>query len=79
MEWRRERDSNPRYGFPYSSFQDWRLQPLGHLSDDYSFTTVWQFLKKRRAVYLPGFNWLPGLISPRSVFEMDRALRCHWF
>ena len=30
--WRRERDSNPRYGFPYSSFQDWRLQPLGHLS-----------------------------------------------
>src|SRR5215471_10645789 len=31
-EWRRERDSNPRYGFPYSSFQDWRLQPLGHLS-----------------------------------------------
>src|SRR5580700_9775171 len=30
--WRRGRDSNPRYGFPYSSFQDWRLQPLGHLS-----------------------------------------------
>ena len=36
-EWRRGRDSNPRYGFPYSSFQDWRLQPLGHLS---GITTV---------------------------------------
>jgi hypothetical protein len=30
--WRRGRDSNPRYSFPYSSFQDWRLKPLGHLS-----------------------------------------------
>jgi hypothetical protein len=29
---RRERDSNPRYGFPYSDFQDRRLQPLGHPS-----------------------------------------------
>jgi hypothetical protein len=32
LNWRRERDSNPRYGFPYSGFQDRRLQPLGHLS-----------------------------------------------
>ena len=38
--WRRGRDSNPRYGFPYSGFQDWRHQPLGHLSNTYSFTTV---------------------------------------
>ena len=29
---RRERDSNPRNGFPFSGFQDRRLQPLGHLS-----------------------------------------------
>ena len=36
--WRRGRDSNPRYGFPYSSFQDWRLQPLGHLSSYHIFT-----------------------------------------
>src|ERR1700686_5050075 len=41
--WRRGRDSNPRYGFPYSSFQDWRLQPLGHLSGYYSSTTVPSF------------------------------------
>ena len=32
MNWRRGRDSNPRDGYPPSSFQDWRLQPLGHLS-----------------------------------------------
>src|ERR1700730_16174703 len=41
--WRRARDSNPRYGFPYSSFQDWRLQPLGHLSGYYTFTTIASF------------------------------------
>jgi site-specific DNA recombinase len=31
-EWRRERDSNPRYGFPYSGFQDRPFQPLTHPS-----------------------------------------------
>ena len=31
--WRRERDSNPRYGYkPYTRFPGVRLQPLGHLS-----------------------------------------------
>src|SRR5437870_8965547 len=30
--WRREWDSNPRYGFPYTRFPSVRLQPLGHLS-----------------------------------------------
>ena len=30
--WRRERDSNPRYGFPYTRFPSVRLKPLGHLS-----------------------------------------------
>jgi site-specific DNA recombinase len=32
MEWRRERDSNPRYGFPYTRVPGVRLKPLGHLS-----------------------------------------------
>ena len=32
FRWRRERDSNPRYGFPYTRFPSVRLQPLGHLS-----------------------------------------------
>ncbi len=30
--WRREGDSNPRYGFPYTHFPGVRLQPLGHPS-----------------------------------------------
>ena len=29
---RRERDSNPRYSFPYTHFPGVLLQPLGHLS-----------------------------------------------
>ena len=29
---RRERDSNPRYGFPYSGFQDRLFKPLTHPS-----------------------------------------------
>src|SRR5437868_3366321 len=30
--WRRERDSNPRYRFRFSGFQDHRHRPLGHPS-----------------------------------------------
>jgi hypothetical protein len=32
MNWRRERDSNPRYPSGYSGFQDHRHRPLGHPS-----------------------------------------------
>jgi site-specific DNA recombinase len=32
LSWRREWDSNPRYGFPYTRFPSVRLQPLGHPS-----------------------------------------------
>src|SRR5688572_5819132 len=32
QKWRRERDSNPRYGCPYSGFRDRPIQPLSHLS-----------------------------------------------
>jgi hypothetical protein len=31
-KWRREWDSNPRYGFPHTRFPSVRLKPLGHLS-----------------------------------------------
>ena len=34
LSWRRERDSNPRYGFPYTHFPGVRLQPLGHPSTE---------------------------------------------
>ena len=30
--WRRERDSNPRYGCPHTRFPSVLLRPLGHLS-----------------------------------------------
>jgi hypothetical protein len=33
-DWRRRRDSNPRYSFPYTAFPMLRLQPLGHPSDN---------------------------------------------
>jgi hypothetical protein len=32
ITWRRVRDSNPRYGFPYTRFPGVLLQPLGQLS-----------------------------------------------
>ena len=32
-KWRRERDSNPRNGLPFTRFPSVRLQPLGHLSN----------------------------------------------
>jgi hypothetical protein len=32
--WRREWDSNPRYGFPHTRFPSVRLKPLGHLSEE---------------------------------------------
>src|SRR3954466_3119844 len=32
LEWRRGRDSNPRYGYPYAAFRVRCFQPLSHLS-----------------------------------------------
>ncbi len=34
--WRRGRDLNPGWSYPHNSFRDCRLQPLGHLSLDFS-------------------------------------------
>ncbi len=38
QDWRKRRDSNPRYPFRYASFQDWSHQPLGHSSCSKSST-----------------------------------------
>ena len=41
FRWRRERDSNPRYRFRYSGFQDRLFQPLTHPSAvDKSFAYI---------------------------------------
>ena len=44
LKWRRERDSNPRYGFPYTRFPSVRLQPLGHPSAADRPTPQWRAL-----------------------------------
>src|ERR1700681_3290629 len=36
MKWRRGRDSNPRYGYPYAAFRVRCIQPLCHLSVELS-------------------------------------------
>lgn len=45
--WRTGRDSNPRYGFPYTHFPGVRLQPLGHLSGALLMTAVPSSFKAR--------------------------------
>src|SRR6266699_6142844 len=70
--WRRERDSNPRNGFPFNGFQDRRLQPLGHLSvlsevPEPDFTGPWRDPRtlptlRRFAASLP-----PGLPKLKAI------------
>lgn len=40
IEERKGRDSNPRWSCPHTSFQDWRLKPLGHLSQTYLIYSI---------------------------------------
>src|SRR5689334_10515526 len=60
LKWRRERDSNPRYPFRYSGFQDRLFQPLTHLSARWAVViitgaaTCFAAAKPRRvSVWLP--------------------------
>src|SRR2546422_5461752 len=62
--WRRERDSNPRYGFPYSGFQDRPFQPLTHPSAGRSKSRL-------RLVYIRG-NTVP--VHTRSSSTCDGQL-----
>src|SRR4030088_2992151 len=56
--WRREWDSNPRYGFPHTRFPSVRLKPLGHLSMRLLMTGRDGFCKRPR---------LPGRTFPQST------------
>jgi hypothetical protein len=47
--WRREWDSNPRYGFPHTRFPSVRLKPLGHLSVCLLMTGRDDFCKRQRS------------------------------
>src|SRR5438445_13282083 len=51
MDWRREWDSNPRYGFPYTRFPSVRLQPLGHPSGAGRRNIVGAWVVTTRAVF----------------------------
>ena len=56
LKWRREWDSNPRYGFPHTRFPSVRLKPLGHLSG-------WPVLKGQ-ATFGKGSRLPPRIFSP---------------
>jgi hypothetical protein len=67
--WRRERDSNPRHGFPYSGFQDHRHRPLGHPSaskNSPEFARPFRQLKRNRAVCRRMCNWRGNIRHPQT-------------
>ena len=70
QDWRREWDSNPRYGFPYTRFPSVRLQPLGHLSVRTLMTGQRLFFKsgrgESRLAPLIGLLWLLWYSFPPS-------------
>ena len=68
ITWRREWDSNPRYGFPYTRFPSVRLQPLGHPSKENGGRTIAAegsvtTRGRRRAPNVPGAEMPP----PRAL------------
>ena len=52
---RKERDSNPRYGYPYNGFRDRPDRPLRHLSF-FDFLTVQRYCFFRQQLYFINKN-----------------------
>ena len=48
VDWRRERDSNPRWDFSHTPLAGERLRPLGHLSN--------QWLRSISGIYMPSIT-----------------------
>jgi hypothetical protein len=62
--WRRERDSNPRYPFGYSGFQDRLFQPLTHPSArGLSIDAIWDSLQQSLPQFLQQ-SWREWASSP---------------
>ena len=61
--WRRERDSNPRYPFEYSGFQDRLFQPLTHPSAGVG--RVWSLLYDSSEGGI--FGWAGGFRAQQSL------------
>src|SRR5882757_4623386 len=64
--WRREWDSNPRYGFPHTRFPSVRLKPLGHLSGFPLLKGQDAFCKGARA----GDRKFPQLLEYKRLFRL---------
>src|SRR4051794_14122252 len=64
--WRRGRDSNPRYGFPYTRFPSERLKPLGHLSSRTFLKALASLSQGARGARLSGLS--PSATSPAEPF-----------
>ena len=60
--WRRGRDSNPRYGYPYAAFRVRCFQPLSHLS------ILLMHLANLSAVRLRSRPLLPNLLPNAPMF-----------
>ena len=76
--WRRERDSNPRYPFRHNGFQDRRYQPLTHPS-------AWERLTKPQFIVPLAFSAEVSVLPPaeasfpRVTFCWSRCLVCLQF
>ena len=68
--WRRGRDSNPRYGLPYTPLAGERLRPLGHLSNCADYPS-WHVLARAWTRKLVGNRRLRQF---RSFSDMGRRV-----
>ena len=71
-EWRRERDSNPRYGYPHTRFPSVRLQPLGHPSAAADNAEAGRMTQAFAAPNFSSARWLFPARS-RGLFPRFRA------
>jgi hypothetical protein len=74
--WRRERDSNPRYGCPHNGFRDRPIQPLWHPSAGTSGRKGSAYLYMRgSAGKAAGAGTAPGALAPVCAQEFRAADR----
>jgi site-specific DNA recombinase len=74
LDWRREWDSNPRYGFPHTRFPSVRLKPLGHLSGCPVLKGQEGFCKRPP----PPARIFPQATEKPDNFELPRRLSVAW-
>ena len=70
--WRRERDSNPRCGFPHSGFQDRLFQPLTHPSTKGNFELHPTARSRMRSVPMYGLSADGMTTDPSSCWQFSR-------